>query len=507
MPGPANSLNITEAGLQTFDGVSVFHGRTLIAGSGVTITNGSGVSGNPIISADGSVVGETITGDNGTVLSPTAGNWNILGQQASTIAVMDTVGTAPSTLRIEDRTWTTSFVVDASSTVGLRGTFTTIQAAITAASSGTTIFIRPGTYVENLTMKAGVSLQGYESSAYTQQTVIQGNISCTYSGLSSISGLELLNTNADNISITGAAQTYLVVKDCNILQSANAGSHYAFTCSNGAAQLRVDDCNGNLTPNGAFFNISAGTFIGYDNCNFRSDGPSTVPNVISGTVTVFLHNTELQNATSMTGGILQTFSSKLGREDVTQVVLTMVASKLRAYFTDFSTVTSTVITIDATSTGEFVQCSVTSDAPTGGNLITNAGVLTYDQITQRDPNGGVGQGIIPAPTTSVISYYGTCSLKQGQIVAVKAPGAYPYTTLQSDYVIIVDSSSARTIVPMASPLTGQTYRIKDNVGSAAANNITITPSGKNIDGSASYVINTNYGTVDIVYNGTQWNKL
>jgi len=88
---------------------------------------------------------------------------------------------------------------------------------------------------------------------------------------------------------------------------------------------------------------------------------------------------------------------------------------------------------------------------------------------------------------------------------ITTPGAYPYTTIPQDAVILVDTSSARTIVPLASPTTGQQFVIKDNVGSAAANNITITPSGKNIDGAASSTININYGSVTIVYNGTQWN--
>jgi len=49
---------------------------TLTAGTGISITNGS----NSItIAANGSVVGQTITGDSGGALSPNAGNWNILG--------------------------------------------------------------------------------------------------------------------------------------------------------------------------------------------------------------------------------------------------------------------------------------------------------------------------------------------------------------------------------------------------------------------------------------------
>lgn len=462
------------------------------------------VDANGFVALAGGGAGQTITGDTGGALSPTAGNWNILGQQAGTVAVMDTIGTAPSTLRIEDRTWTTAYVVDASATVGLRGTFTTIQAAITAASSGTTIFIRPGTYSENLTMKAGVSLQGYESSAFSRETKISGTITCTYGGQCTIAGLELSNTGADIISITGASQTWLTVKDCFILMDASAGSRYAFTCSNAAGQLRVFNCRGDLNTNGAYFNISEGVFIGFDDCDFRADALTSIPNVISGPPTVYLNNCQLQNSTTMTAGILQTYCTKIGREDLTQVLLTLAGARLRAYFTDFATVTATAITIDATSTAEFVQCSITDNAATGGNLITNAGALTYDIITQRDPNGGAGQGIIPAPTTSVLSYYGTCNFKQGQLVAVTTPGAYPYTTLQSDYLILVDSSSARTITPLASPKTGQKYYIKDNAGSAGTNNITITPSGKNIDGGASYVISENYGGVDIVYNGTQW---
>lgn len=90
------------------------------------------------------------------------------------------------------------------------------------------------------------------------------------------------------------------------------------------------------------------------------------------------------------------------------------------------------------------------------------------------------------------------------LLSVVTPGAYPYTTLADDALILVDTSSARTIIPMAAPATGRRYTIKDSVGSAAANNITITPSGKNVDGAASQTINIAYGSATLIYNGTEW---
>lgn len=134
-------------------------------------------------------------------------------------------------------------------------------------------------------------------------------------------------------------------------------------------------------------------------------------------------------------------------------------------------------------------------------IIGNDGVVGESNVIRLGSQGtGIGQQnqFYPAGVLNTVS---------GRVVKITTPGAYPYATLITDYLILVDTSSARTINPIASPVTGTTYRIKDNVGSAAANNITITPTGKNIDGAASFIINTNYGSVDIVYNGTEWSIL
>lgn len=91
MPGTANDLNISQAGYVVFDGTSVFTGRTFQAGTGITITNASGVSGNTTISLSGSGVAvEHLTGTTGGQLNPDgSNNFNIL-------AAVVAAGTTPA---------------------------------------------------------------------------------------------------------------------------------------------------------------------------------------------------------------------------------------------------------------------------------------------------------------------------------------------------------------------------------------------------------------------------
>jgi fibronectin-binding autotransporter adhesin len=79
---------------------------TLTPGTGISIANGS----NSIsISVNGAVVGQTITGDSGGALSPTAGNWNILGGPGVTTTGSGSTLTINSTV-FTDTTATTMAV-------------------------------------------------------------------------------------------------------------------------------------------------------------------------------------------------------------------------------------------------------------------------------------------------------------------------------------------------------------------------------------------------------------
>ena len=61
----------------------------------------------------------------------------------------------------------------------------------------------------------------------------------------------------------------------------------------------------------------------------------------------------------------------------------------------------------------------------------------------------------------------------------------------------------KLILP-ASPAIGDTYLIKDTVGAAAINNITVSGNGNNVDGSPAKVMTNNFEAIEVTYTGTQW---
>lgn len=141
------------------------------------------------------------------------------------------------------------------------------------------------------------------------------------------------------------------------------------------------------------------------------------------------------------------------------------------------------------------------NAESNNIVIGNIGVIGESNVMRL---GTQGTGTRQQTQTYIAGVINTVS---GRVVNTTVPLGYPYTTLTTDYVILIDTGSARTINLISSPVTGTTYRIKDNVGSAAANNITVTPAAGTIDGAASLIINSNWGSVDVVYNGTSWRVL
>jgi hypothetical protein len=143
---------------------------------------------------------------------------------------------------------------------------------------------------------------------------------------------------------------------------------------------------------------------------------------------------------------------------------------------------------------------------TGGSVNITASESVTDAIV-INASGAAGGVDIQAGTNGI-------NLASGLIMSVvnKDNGDTPYTLLGTDYCVSCDTSAGvLTITLPASPATGRTILVVDEGGSAGANNITVSGNGKNIAGGGSLaatdVIDSNYGTMLLIYNGTFWNAL
>ena len=167
-----------------------------------------------------------------------------------------------------------------------------------------------------------------------------------------------------------------------------------------------------------------------------------------------------------------------------------------------------------TGAGQFISQSIL-DGGTSASISIGAGVsVTITNCTIESTNGTAaiagagtlvsGSLVYSNSATNVTTTTQTCLIASNDAIKVTVPGAYPYTVLKQDALVSVDTSAARTINLPASPQTGEKHIIKDAVGSAASNNITVQGNGSNIDGAASATINVAYGSGTFIYNGTIW---
>jgi len=143
---------------------------------------------------------------------------------------------------------------------------------------------------------------------------------------------------------------------------------------------------------------------------------------------------------------------------------------------------------------------------TAGSVNITAGEAAGDAIVINASNAAGGIDL-QAGT-------GAVSFNTGMVTNVvnKAAADTPYSVLLTDYVIACDTGAGvLTVTLPAAPETGRVYIVCDEGGAAGANNITIGGNGNNISAggstAASKVIDSNYGSMYLVYTGTIWTGL
>jgi len=137
-----------------------------------------------------------------------------------------------------------------------------------------------------------------------------------------------------------------------------------------------------------------------------------------------------------------------------------------------------VITAGTTATNPFQNVS---GVGTAGQVLTSAGASAL-------PTWSNGASVL---TISPVTH---------------ATGA-PYVVLSTDQFISADVTAGVIQINLPNaPTTGRIITIKDTVGLAATSNITITTVGGavNIDGATSFVMNTAYESVVVIFDGSKY---
>lgn len=270
------------------------------------------------------------------------------------------------------------WVVDA--TAG-QGTHTTIAAALTAASSGDTIFIRPGTYTENITLKAGVNLTAFGSDSSLNQTgkvIISG--SCTFSlvGSVTISGIQLQTNSANNIIIAGSAATILNLNNCNLNCTNNTG--ISFTTSNTAATINCIGCTGDLGTTGiGLYSVSSTGTLNIYNSHFTNSGASTTATTNSAGTVNFEFCFVYFPLTTSSAAILNVLSSQVDSSaQNTTPITTAGTGSTNVQLSSVGGGSASAISIGTGTTGGVYHCLISSS---NTNAITGAGTIVYSNLT------------------------------------------------------------------------------------------------------------------------------
>ena len=79
-----------------------------------------------------------------------------------------------------------------------------------------------------------------------------------------------------------------------------------------------------------------------------------------------------------------------------------------------------------------------------------------------------------------------------------------YTALATDYFLCVNTTVNTVTITLPSGILGTVYIIKDCSGNADTNNITVVGTGGQLVDGSTATINSPYGSISLIYNGSDW---
>ena len=158
---------------------------------------------------------------------------------------------------------------------------------------------------------------------------------------------------------------------------------------------------------------------------------------------------------------------------------------------------------------------ITGDASTNPITIDASGAQEIDGALTFTINKDFGWVVLTKATTGSPDAWHVAG--SNVFLAASSTGEIQESTSSTDTVsnetkYFLSNPSGAGAVALALPaganhFLGSVY-IKDKKGNAGADNITITPNGaETIDGAGTLVLSTNYDSVRLLFNGTEWSVI
>jgi hypothetical protein len=312
------------------------------------------------------------------------------------------------------------------------GTHTTITAATAAASSGDTIFIRPGTYTENFTAKPGVNYTAFVCDSLTPNVIINGTVTMSGAGTCAFSGISFQTNSAFAIVVSGSGVSILYLDNCSLNCTNNTG--ISFTNSNAGSQINIYRCEGYLGTTGiALWSSSSTGTISISYSGFSNAGASTtVSSNSAGAVNIYYSTFISPISTSSTGG-MSLFYSMVDTGGQNTTTLTLNGTGVTNLRNVWLAGGAGACIVAGGGTTISLQ-GITSISSTNSHPISGAGTVQYSAISFTD---GSTNSVTSAISSDVLNV-GTLTLNNPLALAYGGTNATSMTN--TDGVVYYDGT-------------------------------------------------------------------
>jgi len=298
-------------------------------------------------------------------------------------------------------------------TIAEGANYTTIASAIAAAVSDTgnrTIFIRPGTYTENLTLSPNINLTAFgcdSSLNLTGNVKIVGKATLSTAGSVTISGIEL-KTNSDFFLVVSGSNASIVNLNNCYLNCLNA-TGISFTASNTAALINIAYCFGNLGTTGiGLFSGSSTGLLRIFASQMRNSGLSTTASTMSAGI-YNIENSSLTIPLSTTSTAAMSITNSVVDCSVVNATALLYNGSAggNAEFTYFASGSSSAVSVGSGATLTIDNCTISStntNAMTGAGTVAMRGCIFANSSVKSNvttQSGGAATGLTQGTAPSV----------------------------------------------------------------------------------------------------------